>query len=399
VQGGSPVKEDLVVMENLFYGRRIETTFDLKGSLRNRLVRRPDPPQAAAGPNGAGGSGGGASSNASAATAPSVPGTGATAAGNGAAATGTGGAGGSSSAQGPLGSASGADAAGGGGGDAAGSASGALANNSGNSGNSGNTSAAVAGGAGTTGAGAAAGSAAGGGGGGGGTGGAGGGDGGHARVAPPAAKAPVLQDQNLIDEYETSPLVVSEYHKRLLTMAVWNDTLLLSGQAVMDYSLLVGIEERNADGTGGEIVVGIIDYIRRFTWDKQVESWVKSGITGKGKNPTVISPDQYKNRFRAAMQSYFLLIPDKFIGKAAVVGDVGARAQQGQGQGQQQHLHQQQQGSGQGSGQGQLQHSSTSQQTKHEQHEQQAQKQREVASHQADLASFAPPMNSEMMSI
>jgi hypothetical protein len=209
----------------------------------------------------------------------------------------------------------------------------------------------------------------------------------------------VLQDQNLIDEYETSPLVVSEYHKRLLTMAVWNDTLLLSGQAVMDYSLLVGIEERNADGTGGEIVVGIIDYIRRFTWDKQVESWVKSGITGKGKNPTVISPDQYKNRFRAAMQSYFLLIPDKFIGKAAVVGDVGARAQQGQGQGQQQHLHQQQQGSGQGSGQGQLQHSSTSQQTKHEQHEQQAQKQREVASHQADLASFAPPMNSEMMSI
>jgi hypothetical protein len=399
VQGGSPVKEDLVVMENLFYGRRIETTFDLKGSLRNRLVRRPDPPQAAAGPNGAGGSGGGASSNASAATAPSVPGTGATAAGNGAAATGTGGAGGSSSAQGPLGSASGADAAGGGGGDAAGSASGALANNSGNSGNSGNTSAAVAGGAGTTGAGAAAGSAAGGGGGGGGAGGAGGGDGGHARVAPPAAKAPVLQDQNLIDEYETSPLVVSEYHKRLLTMAVWNDTLLLSGQAVMDYSLLVGIEERNADGTGGEIVVGIIDYIRRFTWDKQVESWVKSGITGKGKNPTVISPDQYKNRFRAAMQSYFLLIPDKFIGKAAVVGDVGARAQQGQGQGQQQHLHQQQQGSGQGSGQGQLQHSSTSQQTKHEQHEQQAQKQREVASHQADLASFAPPMNSEMMSI
>jgi 1-phosphatidylinositol-3-phosphate 5-kinase len=33
---GRVVKQDLLVMENLFYGKNITKTFDLKGSLRNR---------------------------------------------------------------------------------------------------------------------------------------------------------------------------------------------------------------------------------------------------------------------------------------------------------------------------------------------------------------------------
>ena len=43
----------------------------------------------------------------------------------------------------------------------------------------------------------------------------------------------------------------------------------------------------------------------QYTWDKQVETWVKkSGILGgAGKDPTVISPKQYSRRFRwAGMQ-------------------------------------------------------------------------------------------------
>lgn len=40
----------------------------------------------------------------------------------------------------------------------------------------------------------------------------------------------------------------------------------------------------------------------QYTWDKQVETWVKkSGILGgAGKDPTVISPKQYSRRFRCA---------------------------------------------------------------------------------------------------
>mmetsp|Transcript_28848 Transcript_28848/g.80666 ORF Transcript_28848/g.80666 Transcript_28848/m.80666 type:complete len:84 (-) Transcript_28848:93-344(-) len=53
------------------------------------------------------------------------------------------------------------------------------------------------------------------------------------------------------------------------------------------------------------------DFMRKYTWDKQLETWVKStGIMGgRGKIPTVISPEQYKQRFRDAMWRYFVLVP------------------------------------------------------------------------------------------
>lgn len=38
-QNNSEKKLDLLVMENLFYGRKMAQVFDLKGSLRNRNVK------------------------------------------------------------------------------------------------------------------------------------------------------------------------------------------------------------------------------------------------------------------------------------------------------------------------------------------------------------------------
>jgi hypothetical protein len=46
---------------------------------------------------------------------------------------------------------------------------------------------------------------------------------------------------------------VSEEAKSTLGMTIWNDTLFLSSLNVMDYSLVVGIDEDNND-----LVVGII---------------------------------------------------------------------------------------------------------------------------------------------
>lgn len=56
------------------------------------------------------------------------------------------------------------------------------------------------------------------------------------------------------------------------------------------------------------------DFIRTFTWDKKLESWVKeSGILGGGgKEPTIVSPRQYRIRFREAMERYFLMVPDEW---------------------------------------------------------------------------------------
>lgn len=73
----------------------------------------------------------------------------------------------------------------------------------------------------------------------------------------------------------------------------------------MDYSLLVGV-----DAEKKELVCGIIDYLRQYTWDKQLETWVKSSLIPKNVLPTVVSPKEYKRRFRKFMSAHFLSVPD-----------------------------------------------------------------------------------------
>lgn len=118
----------------------------------------------------------------------------------------------------------------------------------------------------------------------------------------------VLLDQNFIEAMLISPVFVGNKAKHLLERAVWNDTSFLTSINVMDYSLLVGVDEERR-----ELILGIIDYMRQYTWDKHLETWVKaSGILGGPKNeaPTVISPREYKKRFRKAMSTYFQTVPD-----------------------------------------------------------------------------------------
>ncbi|KAL6928346.1 hypothetical protein ACO0SA_003084 [Hanseniaspora valbyensis] len=117
----------------------------------------------------------------------------------------------------------------------------------------------------------------------------------------------VLLDENMVEYIYESPIFVREYDKKLLRASVWNDTLFLSKMNVMDYSLVIGIDNNNH-----KLIVGIIDCIRTFTWDKKLESWVKEkGLVGGGtKEPTVVTPKQYKNRFREAMERYILMVPD-----------------------------------------------------------------------------------------
>lgn len=118
----------------------------------------------------------------------------------------------------------------------------------------------------------------------------------------------VLLDENMIEYIYESPIHVREYDKKLLRASLWNDTLFLAKMNVMDYSLVVGI-----DNEGHTLTVGIIDFIRTFTWDKKLENWVKEkGLVGgsSSKKPTVVTPKQYKNRFREAMERYILMVPD-----------------------------------------------------------------------------------------
>ncbi|XP_044488390.1 putative 1-phosphatidylinositol-3-phosphate 5-kinase FAB1C [Mangifera indica] len=120
----------------------------------------------------------------------------------------------------------------------------------------------------------------------------------------------VLLDMNLLEILRTEPIFLGSKAKRSLERAIWNDTSFLASVHVMDYSLLVGVDEEHK-----ELVLGIIDFMRQYTWDKHLETWVKaSGILGGPMNasPTIISPKQYKKRFRKAMTSYFLTVPDQW---------------------------------------------------------------------------------------
>ncbi|KAJ6796915.1 putative 1-phosphatidylinositol-3-phosphate 5-kinase FAB1C isoform X1 [Iris pallida] len=120
----------------------------------------------------------------------------------------------------------------------------------------------------------------------------------------------VLLDLNLLETLRTKPIFLGSKAKRSLERAVWNDTSFLASIDVMDYSLLVGVDDARK-----ELVIGIIDFMRQYTWDKHLETWVKaSGILGGPKNasPTVVSPLQYKKRFRKAMSKYFLTVPDQW---------------------------------------------------------------------------------------
>lgn len=72
---------------------------------------------------------------------------------------------------------------------------------------------------------------------------------------------------------------------------------------VMDYSLLMGINRKDR-----KIIVGIIDYLRGYTLDKHIESWVKL-LKRPGEDPTVISPHQYATRFQKQIIAYFTRVP------------------------------------------------------------------------------------------
>ncbi|KAI1413222.1 hypothetical protein F5Y13DRAFT_198944 [Hypoxylon sp. FL1857] len=117
----------------------------------------------------------------------------------------------------------------------------------------------------------------------------------------------VLLDENMVEYIYESPLFAREHSKKLLRVSVWNDTLFLARQNVMDYSLMIAVDEIKK-----ELVVGIIDCIRTYTWDKKLESWIKDrGFAGGGRNrPTVTSPKEYKSRFREAMARYILEAPN-----------------------------------------------------------------------------------------
>ncbi|KAF9118758.1 1-phosphatidylinositol-3-phosphate 5-kinase [Mortierella sp. 14UC] len=126
-------------------------------------------------------------------------------------------------------------------------------------------------------------------------------------VQPSGKENEVLLDENFIEYMSESPFFIREHAKMQLYQSLVNDSHFLQRFNIMDYSLLVAIADDKQ-----ELLVGIVDFIRPFTWDKKLESWVKDAVGSK--EPTIVSPAQYRKRFRSAMNRHLDMVPDRWFG-------------------------------------------------------------------------------------
>ena len=115
----------------------------------------------------------------------------------------------------------------------------------------------------------------------------------------------VLLDSNFKEDFQCEPIPLERNLFGLLLLSVYNDTLFLFKMGIVDYSLLLYINKQDEKSKNNLIRVGIIDFIRKYTWDKQIEHIVKTIINGFN-SPTIINPEDYRERFIAAIKSYFI---------------------------------------------------------------------------------------------
>ena len=136
----------------------------------------------------------------------------------------------------------------------------------------------------------------------------------------------VLMDTNFIEDFCGEPLPLDQKIYTLFLCSISNDTKICRTMGVIDYSLLCVIVDYNADDANNNkkdnenksifdqndsegkvkyIRLGVLDYFRKYTWDKQLETLGKT-IMHKFTAPTVISPKKYDERFFKKLSSYFI---------------------------------------------------------------------------------------------
>ena len=137
----------------------------------------------------------------------------------------------------------------------------------------------------------------------------------------------VLMDTNFLEDFCGEPLALDQKIYTLLLVSLSNDTKICKTMGVIDYSLLcviVDINDDNNDENNDKdhenniifdkrkkeenvkyIRLGVLDYFRKYTWDKQLETLSKT-IINKFNAPTVINPKKYDERFIKKLRSYFL---------------------------------------------------------------------------------------------
>ncbi|CAD8079942.1 unnamed protein product [Paramecium sonneborni] len=110
----------------------------------------------------------------------------------------------------------------------------------------------------------------------------------------------VLLDTNFVIDRNAEPILLQNDCYIYNDKAFQSDCKFLLRKQIVDYSLLLIINNKQK-----KIRMGIIDYLRFYTWDKETERLLKFVLKG-GKVPTIINPNDYKQRFLTAIGKYFI---------------------------------------------------------------------------------------------
>ena len=159
---------------------------------------------------------------------------------------------------------------------------------------------------------------------------------GQAPMSPTSGKE-VLWDEDFRKLLDSDKILLPNENHQYLTDAISNDTEFLSAMNVVDYSLFIAFQrEQDSDGRC-VLYAGIIDFLRPYTWDKKLESVVKTvnanianigsrmsviagatepdtrsmPIPDMDKAPTIIKPELYARRFRSNIGMLFSASDEK----------------------------------------------------------------------------------------
>ena len=109
----------------------------------------------------------------------------------------------------------------------------------------------------------------------------------------PSSGPSTLLDGDFLEFTFGRPMPLTDRAKAVFQMSILNDTLFLSIINVLDYSILVGLDEEKM-----ELVVGIIDFMRQYDILKQMERCVTRSVVVSGFSLCVYTTTESENPYR-----------------------------------------------------------------------------------------------------
>lgn len=117
-------------------------------------------------------------------------------------------------------------------------------------------------------------------------------------------------DSEWVEGQKRNATLINTHSNAILQHAIRADSDFLARNLIMDYSLLLGLDEERC-----QLVCGLVDTIGSFSLAKTLEWKLKQGINSglnSGTETTVLPPQDYNERFVKAIETYFLACPDKW---------------------------------------------------------------------------------------